>query len=336
MSSRLKPNILYTIPEICELIEGTSNKSSSLEIKGIESLQNATPEQISFVSQPKHLKDVEQSKAAAFVVSKSLPVATFEDKLFITVDQVEIAVIQLLDAFHPGVPEPEEAIHSTAVVHPTAKIGNDVKIDAGVFIGKNVIIEDGCTIYPNVTILEGASVGKHTTIWSGTVIREFCVVGSYGIIHANVSIGNDGFGFCQNPKTGQLVKVPHIGNVIIGDHVEIGANSCIDRGKFSATTIGNHCKLDNLVQIAHNCVLEDYCIIAGQSGLAGSVKLGMGVTVGGSVCVKDHTTVHAGASIGGGSGVVKDVPAGTTVLGYPAMEAKQALRLWGAFKKMVS
>ncbi|MCL4166323.1 UNVERIFIED_CONTAM: hypothetical protein GTU68_048792, partial [Idotea baltica] len=171
-------------------------------------------------------------------------------------------------------------------------------------------------------------------VWSGTVIRERTVIGAYCIFHTNVSIGADGFGYRPSDDGRGLVKIPQIGNVVIGNGVEIGANSCVDRGKFSSTIIGDGCKIDNLVQIAHNCVMGRSCIMAGHSGLAGSVTLGDGVIIGGSASIKDHTTIHSGATIGAGSGVMGDVEAGKIMLGYPATESREMLKQWVALRKL--
>lgn len=204
-----------------------------------------------------------------------------------------------------------------------------------VAILSNVIIGDNVTIYPNATLLDFTSIGSRTTIWSGVIIRERCHIGANCILHPNATIGADGFGFSFCNEKG-LVKIPQIGNVVIGNNVEIGANSCIDRGKFSSTVIGDGCKIDNLVQIGHNSKLGRFCIMAGHSGLAGSVTLEDGVVIGGSASIKDHTTIGAGATVGAGSGVTCDVPAGKVVLGYPAIAAKDTLRQWALLKRLVN
>lgn len=197
-------------------------------------------------------------------------------------------------------------------------------------LGESVIL------YPNVTIMDKTTIGKGTIVWSGTVIRDRCEIGTYCIFHTNVSIGADGFGYRRSDDGRGLVKIPQIGNVVIGNAVEIGANSCVDRGKFSSTIIGDGCKIDNLVQIAHNCVMGRSCIMAGHSGLAGSVTLGDGVIIGGSTSIKDHVTIHSGAVVGAGSGVMGDVAAGKTVLGYPATDARDMLKQWVAKRKLVT
>ena len=184
-------------------------------------------------------------------------------------------------------------------------------------------------------IFDETIIGENTIIWSGTVIRERCVIGSHCIFHTNVSIGADGFGYRPREDGQGLMKIPQIGNVVIGNGVEIGANSCVDRGKFSSTVLGDGCKIDNLVQIAHNCILGRSCIMAGNSGLAGSVTLGDGVIIGGSASIKDHVTIQSGGIVGAGSGVMNDVAAGQTVLGYPACDARDMLKQWVAVRKLI-
>ena len=158
------------------------------------------------------------------------------------------------------------------------------------------------------------------------------MIGDNCIFHANVSIGADGFGY--RPSEQGLTKIPHIGNVVIGNNVEIGSSSCVDRGKFSSTILGDGCKIDNLVQIGHNSVLGKFCIMAGNSGLAGSVTLGDGVIIGGSASIKDHTTIHSGAKVGAGSGVIADVAAGKTVVGYPAADSREMMKQWVALRRL--
>lgn len=241
----------------------------------------------------------------------------------------------VLEKFAPPTPAFDSDIHPTAVVDETASIGQGVRIGAGCYIGKHVKLADGVTLYPNVTILDETEVGPNTTMWPGTVVRERSVIGSHCIFHNNVSIGADGFGYRPADNGQGLVKVPQIGNVVIGHYVEIGANSCVDRGKFSSTIVGDGCKIDNLVQIGHNCKMGRFCIMAGASGLAGSVTLGDGVIIGGSASIKDHTTIGSGAVVGAGSGVTGDIGPGEKVLGYPAIAYRDALKQWVYLKKAI-
>jgi UDP-3-O-[3-hydroxymyristoyl] glucosamine N-acyltransferase len=250
------------------------------------------------------------------------------------VKNADLAMSQVLALFAPPTPLFQHEIHPNATVDTTASIGNGVKIGAGCYIGPKVKLSENVTIYPNVTVLDECTIGANTVIWSGAVIRERCHIGNDCIIHPNATIGADGFGFRPDPERG-LVKIPQIGNVILGNNVEIGANTCVDRGKFSSTILGDGCKIDNLVQIGHNSKLGRFCIMAGNSGLAGSVTLGDGVIIGGSASIKDHTTIGSGAIVGAGSGVVSNVEAGKTMLGYPAVEARDALKQWAILKRLV-
>ncbi len=326
----------FTIQEINAILSGELIGSTSAKITGLNQLKDATQNQVTFIGDKKHAKYWKDSNACAAIVNEKIEVEVKENQAIIKVKSADLAMAKLLEVFSPEPPVFDSEIHPTAVIHKTATIAKGAKIGANSYIGKNVVIEEGVFIYPNVSIFDDSKIGANTTIWSGTVIRERSKIGSHCIFHNNVSIGADGFGYRPSEDGKGLVKIPHIGNVIIGNYVEIGANSCIDRGKFSSTILGDGCKIDNLVQIGHNCVLGRCCIMAGSSGLAGSVTLGDGVIIGGSASINDHTTIHAGAKVGAGSGVVSDVPAGKTVLGYPACDSRDMLKQWVALRRLVN
>ena len=324
----------YTIQEINQVLKGEIVGHTNTQITAPEQLEEAKATEISFIGNKKYEKFWATSSACLAVVNQDIAIEPGENRAFIKVSNADLAMSQVLEMFAPPTPVFAVNIHPTAVVDASATIGNHTKIGAGVYIGPNVKIDENVIIYPNVTILDESTIGNHTTIWSGTVVRERCHIGSQCIIHPNATIGADGFGFRPDPERG-LVKIPQIGNVIIGNGVEIGANSCVDRGKFSSTIVGDGCKIDNLVQIGHNSKLGKFCIMAGNSGLAGSVTLGNGVIIGGSASIKDHTVIGDGAIVGAGSGVTGDIPAGKTMLGYPAVEARDALKQWAILKRLV-
>jgi UDP-3-O-[3-hydroxymyristoyl] glucosamine N-acyltransferase len=324
----------FSIQEINDVLQGEIVGSTSLKITAPEQLESALETEISFIGNKKYEKLWATSKACVAIVNQDISIEPGENRTFIKVKNADLAMSQVLELFAPAPPIFSVSIHPTAIIDDTASIGNGVKVGAGSYIGPNVVIGENTIIYPNVTILDECTIGKNTVIWSGTVIRERCHVGSYCILHPNCTIGADGFGFRPCPEKG-LVKIPQIGNVIIGNAVEIGANSCVDRGKFSSTILGDGCKIDNLVQIGHNSKLGKYCIMAGNSGLAGSVTLGNGVIIGGSASIKDHTNIGDGAIIGAGSGVACDIESGKTVLGYPAVDARDALKQWAILKRLV-
>lgn len=323
----------FSAQQICDHLQGELIGSTSHSISSPEQIERANEQQITFIGSKKYEKLWADSKAAVAVVNSDIAIAPGDNRAFIKVNNADLAMALVLELFAEPGPLFDEAIHPTAVVHPTATLGDEVRIGAGCYVGANVVLGNNVTLYANATVLDKVTIGKFSTIWSGAVIRENCHLGAYCIIHPNATIGADGFGFRPCPERG-LVKIPQIGNVILGNGVEIGAGSCVDRGKFSSTILGDGCKIDNLVQIGHNSVLGKFCIMAGSSGLAGSVTLGDGVIIGGSASIKDHSTIGSGAVIGAGSGVIGDVPAGKTYLGYPALEARTTLKQWATLKRI--
>ena len=324
----------FTIEAINQAVGGTLTGNPAILITGVEQVSEATESQLTFIGQKKYVKLWHQSSASAAIVKDSLDIEPGQERALVSVADPDLALAQVLKMFEPEPPRCEAGIHSTAVVDSTAIIGATAAIGAGCYIGPGVVIGTGTKLYPNVTVLDDTRIGSQTVIWSGTVIRERCSIGNCCIIHPNVTIGSDGFGYRPSPDGRGMVKIPQIGTVEIGDGVEIGAGSSVDRGKFSATSIGDGTKIDNLVQIAHNCKLGRSCVMAGQSGLAGSVTLGDGVMMGGGARVNDHVTVGSGVRIGGNAGVVSDVAPGKTLLGMPADDHRQTLRLWAAQKQL--
>ena len=325
----------YTIEEINDVLQGELIGYTTQEINGPEQLQNANNNHITFVGSVKYVKFWADSKACAAVVNDNLKIEAGDNRAIIKVKNADLAMAKILELFNQPAPVFDTDIHPTAVIHETAKIGNGCKIGANCYVGKDVELGNEVILYPNVCVFDETIIGHKTIVWSGTVIRERCIIGSNCIFHTNVSIGADGFGYRPSDDGRGLVKIPQIGNVIIGHFVEIGANSCVDRAKFSSTIIGDGCKIDNLVQVAHNSVMGRSCIMAGHSGLAGSVTLGDGVIIGGSASIKDHTNIDSGATVGAGSGVMNDVKAGQTVLGYPAQDARDMLKQWVAMRRLV-
>ncbi|GAL64744.1 UDP-3-O-(3-hydroxymyristoyl)glucosamine N-acyltransferase [Algibacter lectus] len=325
----------YTIEEINDVLQGELIGHTTQKINGPEQLQNANNNHITFVGSVKYVKFWADSKACAAVVNDNLKIEAGDNRAIIKVKNADLAMAKILELFNQPAPVFDTDIHPTAVIHETAKIGNGCKIGANCYVGKDVELGNEVILYPNVCVFDETIIGDKTIVWSGTVIRERCIIGSNCIFHTNVSIGADGFGYRPSNDGRGLVKIPQIGNVIIGHFVEIGANSCVDRAKFSSTIIGDGCKIDNLVQVAHNSVMGRSCIMAGHSGLAGSVTLGDGVIIGGSASIKDHTNIDSGATVGAGSGVMNDVKAGQTVLGYPAQDARDMLKQWVAMRRLV-
>jgi len=323
------------LSEINAIIKGEIIGTTSCIINSPEQIELATQHQITFIGNKKYEKLWLNSNASIAIVNEDIGILPGDNKAFIKVKNADLAMSQVLEIFAPSLPQFDEDIHPSAIIHTSSTIGKGCKIGANVVIGAHVVIGNNVYLYPNATVLDHSTIGDFTTIWSGAVIRDRTQIGTHCLIHPNATIGADGFGFRPCPERG-LAKVPQIGNVILGNYVEIGANSCVDRGKFSSTILGDGCKIDNLVQIGHNSKLGQFCIMAGNSGLAGSVTLGNGVIIGGSASIKDHVTIGDGAIVGAGSGVTADIPAKTTMLGYPAVEARTALKQWAILKRMAT
>ncbi len=324
----------HTVQQIADHVGGSVEGDAALPIRGIEQLDRAEPGQISFVRDARYVPAWEASGASAALVTHDLELPVALGRAVIRVANADLAVAQVLELFAPPVPGPAPGVDPRAVVDPSASLGQGVAIGANTVIGHNVRIGDRTVIHPNVTIGDDVEIGEHCVIWSGVVIRERCRLGRRCIVHPNAVIGADGFGYRPSADGTKLIKIPQIGTVEIGDEVEIGASTCIDRGKFSATIVGDMTKIDNLCQIAHNCRIGKAVILAGHCALAGSVTVEDGAMLGGSVGVRDHVTIGRGARVAAYSAVAEDVPPGETWSGYPAQNHRKTLREIMAVRKL--
>ncbi|WP_457598228.1 UDP-3-O-(3-hydroxymyristoyl)glucosamine N-acyltransferase [Hydrogenimonas sp.] len=287
------------------------------EIEGIGTLKHATAKQLSFLENPKYLKDLAATKAAAVLVSPKYADAVPEGTVAL-VDEEPYLKLAMASAFFA--PEPmrsegkEPAIGEGSVVAEGVAFGKDVTV------GRDVTIMPGCYIGDDVTIGDGTLIHPNVTIYHG------CRIGARCIIHAGTVIGSDGYGFAHT-KEGKHVKLHQLGNVVVEDDVEIGANCAIDRGTIDSTVIKEGAKLDNLVHVAHNCEIGEYSLITGQVGLSGSTKLGRNVVMGGQSGTAGHLEIGPFATIAARGGVTKSIEGGRVYAGFPLMEHKKWLRL---------
>ena len=323
----------FSIQEITELVSGKLVGKKDTVITGLEQIEQAKPGQLTFIGSQKYAILWEHSQASAALVNQNLELTPGERSL-VQVASADLAIAQVLELFAPPPPAFSTGVHATASVDPTAVIGNNVSIGPGCYLGPHVKIGDDTLLYANVSVMDESTIGCRTTVWPGVVVRERCHLGDDCIIYQNASIGADGFGYRLSQDKKTLVKIPQIGGVIIGNGVELGANSCIDRGKFGATKIGDGTKIDNLVQIGHACSIGRNCRIVAAAAIGGSVTLGDFVTIAGEVAVSDHVTIGSHAMVGGGSIVIGDVEANQFVSGYPAAPHKTTLKQWAHIRKL--
>jgi len=302
-----------SLQELADALGGRLVGDPLIRISGLGSLETATEGQITFLANPKYAGLVAMTGASAVIIA---PEANRFGRNAIIVDNPYLAFAKLLTLFTTR-PRVARGIMKGAFVGEDVVIGKEVSVHPGTVIGDGVRIGDRVTLHPNVTLYEGAVVGDDVTLHAGVSIREGCRIGSRVIIHNGTVIGSDGFGYAPDGQS--WFKIPQIGIVVIEDDVEIGANVAVDRAVLETTRIGRGTKIDNLVQVAHNCVIGEDCVIVAQAGIAGSARLGKHVTLGGQVAIVGHITIGDNAMISGQSGVMGNVAAGEVLSGTPAI-----------------
>lgn len=316
------------LSELAEKIGAELIGDADKPVTGVNTIQDAGPQEVCFLSSQKHQKQLPQTNAAAVIVAQPLESCPLGQ---LVVDNVNRGLIAAMKLFAPKLQQ-IQGIHPTATIDPDADIdpaaavGPHVTIASGVKIGAHSIIGPGCSVGENTQI------GEHTRLDSHVVVYHNCRIGSFCIIQANTAIGATGYGYAY--LDGQHQLIPHNGGVIIEDGVEIGANSCVDRAKFGNTVVGAGSKIDNLVQIAHNVHIGKLCLLAGQVGIAGSTTLGNGVIIGGQSGVVDNKVVGDGAVICAKSVATADVPPGQTILGMPPQDFQRELRCAAIYQRL--
>lgn len=320
-----------TIKEIANLLKAEVVGNQALLIERIKPIATATAADLTFLSNNKYNKQLQKSKAGACLIKESdLPIIP-QDMTAIIVNNPYFALAQILEMFFPKAAH-HSSISDKAFIHHTAKIGVGTFVGAGAVIEADAEVGSNCYIYPGSYIGNNVLIGDNVYIGHNVTI-EYSKIGNNCIIHAGTRIGQDGFGFANDGN--KIIKVKQIGTVIIGNNVEIGANTCVDRGTIEDTIIGDNTKIDNLVQIAHNVKIGQGCFLAGQVGIAGSTTIGNGVMLGGKVGVIGHLEIKDGAIATGASTIIRNVKKGQIVGGYPASEINQWHRQTILLKKMV-
>jgi UDP-3-O-[3-hydroxymyristoyl] glucosamine N-acyltransferase len=331
-------NKTYPLSHLAEHLGGTIVGDEHLSISGLCTLESPIPNNITFLrSESKdaaHRALEKVPSPTAVIVSHEIAPQTtlINGPSLILVKESYPAFLNLISLFFAE-ERPAVGIHPTACIDPTATIGEGASIGAHTYVGPRCSIGKNLIMRSHARLYEDISLGDDVTLYSGVSIRHGTKIKDRVTIHDNSVIGADGFGYTPDPKLG-LRKVPQLGIVIIENDVEIGANTCIDRGAFGPTMIGRGAKIDNLVQIGHNATIGNFTIVCGGCGIAGSTKIGDGVVLAGKVGVADHLTIASGARIGGGSSVLNSLTEPGDYVGYPAINASDWWRTQVVLRKM--
>ncbi len=312
-----------TLSEIAERCGAVLQGDGSRLVVGPADLEGAGPEEVSFLANPRYAPLLETTRAAAVLVQEDLPCRR-EDLALLRVRDPNRAFSAVVELFAPAWASQPAGVHPTAVVAGDAVLGEGVSVGPHCFVDRGVVLGDGVELRAGVVLGEGVRVGAGTTLHPRVVVYAGCSLGERCVVHAGAVLGADGFGFDPTPEGWE--KVPQCGTVVVGDDVEIGANACIDRARFGATRIGDMVKIDNLVQVGHNCVVEPAALLCAQVGMAGSATVRGRAILAGQVGVNGHIEIGAGARVGGQAGVVGDLPPGGEYTGWPARPARRALR----------
>ena len=300
-----------TVKELAQFLGGTVIGDENREISDVKGLAEAGSDDISFAVEP-YTEYLPQVHAGAVITEKEYPAG---NNTLVLVENPRLAFSKLLELFHPR-QSVQKGIHSTAVVDESAKIGENTAVMAYAVIGKNVRIGAGSVVYPYVFIGDNVIIGANAAIYPGAVIMENTVMGDNAVIRAHAVIGGEGFGFAT--KDGKHTRIPQIGNVTIGDDVEIGACTTIDNGTLGSTKVGRGTKIDNLVHLGHNVEIGEDCFVIAQTGIAGSTKVGNHVTFAGQTGCTGHITIGDNVTFAGKSGIVGNVASNTVNAGFPA------------------
>ncbi len=312
------------------LLLGRELRGSDILLTGCNTLEDAKESEISFLANPRYVKFLSTTQAGVIILEEKY---ASEVKRCIISDNPYLDFARVVKLFAKKEGD-VTGISTQAYIHPEAKLGENVVVYPFAYIGKEAKIGSGSVLFPGVYVGERCEIGEKCILYPNVVIQACSKIGKKVILHAGVIIGADGFGFADN--MGLKEKFPQIGNVIIGDNVEIGANTTIDRAALGSTKIGEGTKIDNQVQIGHNVAIGKHCIIVGQVGIAGSTKIGDHVTLAGQVGIAGHLTIADRCIIGAKAGVMRDIKKEGAYSGIPAMQHSQHMRILSTYLKLPS
>ena len=322
----------FTARQIAEMIDGRVEGNENAAVNSFAKIEEGREGAISFLSNPKYTHYLYDTRSTIVLVNEDLELEKPVSATLIRVKNAYEAVARLLQIYDSMKPR-KTGIDPLASVSPSATIGKDVYIGAFACIGDGVVIGDGCQVYPHVVIGDGVKLGASCLLYPHVTIYQGCRLGNHVTIHAGSVIGADGFGFA--PNTEGYNKIPQIGIVVIEDNVEIGANTCVDRSTMGQTVIHKGVKLDNLIQVAHNCEIGENTVMSAQVGMAGSTKIGAWCMVGGQAGFAGHIHVADKTFVGAQCGVISDTKGnGEELIGSPAMNPREFFKAVAYWKRM--
>jgi UDP-3-O-[3-hydroxymyristoyl] glucosamine N-acyltransferase len=324
----------FTAAQIAMLIQGTIEGDANATVNSFGKIEEAGAGQLTFLANPKYEDFIYTTRASVVIVNASQTLREPVKATLIRVADAYTAFATLLSKYQEMMTQQLTGIQEPSYISQSARLGSQVYVGAFAYIGNNVVVGNNVKIFPNVYLGDNVRVGDNSIIHPGVKIYHDCVIGKNVTIHAGTVIGSDGFGFAPQ-KDGSFKKVPQIGNVVVQDFVEIGANATIDRATIGSTIIKSGAKLDNLIQIAHNVEVGNNTVIAAQAGVSGSTKIGNNVMIGGQAGIVGHIQIADGSKINAQSGVSKSIKTpNAAVTGSPAFEYTSALRSQAVSRKL--
>jgi len=328
-----KLSMTFSAAQIALLINGKVEGDANTTVNSFGKIEEAQNGQLAFLANPKYEEYLYSTGASIIIINETYELKQAIKAALIRVPNAYSAFATLLEKYQQIVTQQLSGLQQPCYIASSAKYGDNVFIGAFAYLGDNVKIGNNSKIFPNVYLGDNVTVGNNSIIHPGVKIYHDCVIGSNVIIHAGTVIGSDGFGFAPQAD-GSFKKVPQIGNVVVEDNVEIGANTTIDRATIGSTVIKSGAKLDNLIQIAHNVEVGNFTVIAAQAGVSGSTKVGSGVMIGGQAGIVGHIQIGDGVKINAQSGVSKSIEPGKSVTGSPAYDYTSALRSQAINRKL--
>jgi len=323
----------FKVADIAKFLNGEIVGDENISVSNVSKIEEGKPGTLAFLANLKYENFLYTTDASVVLVNKSFVPRGKVNATLIKVEDAYQAFASLLELYTQAKKSLKTGIEQPSFIHETAKTGENLYLGAFSYIGKNAVIGANTKIYPQVFIGENVKIGDDCILFAGVKIYDDTVIGNRCIIHSGAIIGSDGFGFAPQ-NDGSYKKIPQIGNTILEDDVEIGANTTIDCGTMDSTIIRKGAKIDNLVQVAHNCEIGENTVIAAQTGLAGTSKVGKNCKFGGQVGLAGHLTIGDNVFIGAQSGVAKSVNDNQIILGSPAIEIKDAIRAITVYKNL--